>query len=217
MMPAMAALFNYFIFSNIGLGVLALISTVIHVKAWLLLVKSVPFLALATAVYFQFRRASAAQLTPGDLIVGFRIRTEGKEWNPPFKGTILWWLILCVINFYVLASYWEFLSYGYIYNWSELLLRALICILFFGAMVSIGQGRITAFLGILIIIGADYFLLPYLYSNEAIVANGHYNLTIISQIKSGLWASVNSMGLLIYLYYQNPGSFTSLFKRVSGK
>ena len=222
--PVMAgagALFNYFIFSNVGYAVLALSSTLFQVKIPLIAVKVLPIVAILTAVYFQFRqlrnerddrqRPLFLKLTPGEIMVGFKQRSEGKEWAPALKGHKVWWLILSVINFFVIGGYWHFLANGYIYTWVELILRLVICFLFFGAMITIGNGRITAFLGILVVISLDYFLTPYLYSQAAVHANSYFNLPALVQVKSAVWASLNSMGLIYYLYHQNPEQLKRMF------
>ncbi len=222
--PVMAgagALFNYFIFSNVGYAVLALSSTLFHVKVPVLVLKSLPIVAILTAVFFQFRqlrnqgqRPLFMKLTPGEIMVGFKQRPEGKEWAPALKGHKFWWLILSVINFFVIGGYWHFLANGYIYTWVELILRLIICFLFFGSMITVGNGRITAFLGILVVISLDYFLTPYLYSQAAVDANLYFSLPALVQVKSAVWASLNSMGLIYYLYHQNPEQFKLAFTRL---
>ncbi|NBV82646.1 hypothetical protein EBR57_00770 [bacterium] len=222
--PVMAgagALFNYFIFSTIGYAVLALSSTTFNIKAPIIAIKLVPFLAILTAVYFQFRQSRREtagplfmKLTPGEIMVGFKQRPEGKEWAPALKGHKFWWLLLSIVNFMVIGGYWHFLSNGYVYNWVELLLRIALSFLFFGAMITVGNGRSTAFLGILVVIGLDYSLTPYLYSPAAAVANGYFTLPALVQLKSALWAALNSMGLIYYLYHQNPEQFKATFTRL---
>ncbi len=223
LMPAVAALFNYFIFSNIAFAAIALASTLFNVAAAPFLLKILPFLALSIAVYFQFRqkkqtetRALFTLLTPGEIMVGFKQRAEGKEWAPALKGNKIWWIAISILNFFVIGDYWSFLTNGYTYTWLELCLRIALCILFFGAMATIGNGRVTAFIGILLVISFDYGLtiLGWLYSDAATVANGHFNITALIQLKSSLWASVNSAGLLYYLYHQNPHRFKETFRRI---
>ncbi len=224
-MPAVAALFNYFIFSTIAYAILAISSTLFHVKLPLMIVKFTPFMALITAIYFQFRqlqshkkKTSVFMLTPGEIMVGFKQRSEGKEWAPALRGNMAWWIGISIINFLVIGGYWSFLSNGYIYNWVELTLRIVMCFLFFGAMITVGNGRVTAFVGILLVVTADYFLTGLLYSDAATVANGYFNINALVQIKSGLWAAVNSSALLYYLYHQNPERFIqSIRRRIKGQ
>jgi len=218
-MSGVAALFNYFMFSNLAKAILMVTGTLFKVKTPHFALAVVPYIALLTAVYFQFRSSQSqanrplfTKLTPGEIMVGFKQRSEGKEWAPALKGSKVWWLLLGIINFFIIGNYWDFLSNGYIYNWTEALLRLLLLFLFSGSMITVGNGRSTAFLGILIVIGLDYGLTPFLFSQTATTFNGFFNLTEITRLKSGLWGAINSLGLLYYLYHQNPDYYLNLVK-----
>lgn len=137
-----------FYFLNLLLGALVAFGVSLTQQPTSLLL--IPILLLSSltfcVLYYTLFAKSTLWLTPGENLAGRVIQDGSKVWINPYKVN-RWALFLILLLTLIFAgNLWDRLGEGYIYSFTEVLIRALILIVLSYGLVSIGRGQLRGFL-----------------------------------------------------------------------
>ena len=215
---AVAAMLNFYVFGMLAKACYAVPLTLFNRPPLSLMMSAIWVASLVGAIYTQFRK-KRTMLTPGELIMGGRFDRPSSHTGPSdadesalhwvnhFKSGYWAWVGLAILNALALDGIWIGLERGAIIPLPGILVGLALTVAMVGTMGAIGQGKLTGFFGLLLLLVLHYLAKPLWVTGPSA-----WMIKELEWVKLGVWMGCNGAVFLVLLYIKNPDLFWQYFK-----